>query len=72
MSPIEKGDKSGEKVTVEASDFVSITVPDTSTDFHIEWRNADGSLNPGGVFAVDESGAYATKATDGGSLGARF
>lgn len=72
VSPIEKGDKSGEKVTVEASDFVSITVPDTSTDFHIEWRNADGSLNPGGVFAVDESGAYATKATDGGSLGARF
>lgn len=40
-----------------ASDFVSMaTAPVQGTDFHTAWRNADGSLNTGGLY--ETTGTY--------------
>ena len=51
------GDSSteGTETAVSADDFVSVTAPSTSTDFHTEWRNADGSINTKGFLQVAKS-----------------
>ncbi len=44
-----------------ASDFISMTkAPTQGTDFHTAWRNADGSLNPGGLYETKTDGTYGT------------
>ena len=44
-----------------ASDFISMSkAPAQGTDFHTSWRNADGSLNPGGLYETKTDGTYAT------------
>ncbi|MEE1038223.1 MAG: pectinesterase family protein [Eubacterium sp.] len=69
---INKGDKLGEKVEVSASDFVSISAPSSTTIFHKEWRNSDGSINTGNFLKVADSSKLAKFATDGGKLGSRL
>ena len=44
-----------------ASDFIALTkAPEQGTDFHKVWRNADGSLNLGGLYETKTDGAYGT------------
>lgn len=69
---IAKGDKKGTVKSVSSSDFVSLTAPGTSTDFHTVWRNSDGSINTKGFLEVAGSSPYATMASDGKALGARL
>ena len=64
-------EKLGTIVEPTVADFVSITAPDTSTDFHTYWRNADGSINMRGFLQVAEDSFLNTLASDGGVLGAR-
>lgn len=43
-----------------ASDFISMAkAPAQGTDFHTAWRNADGSLNLGGLYETTTNGTYA-------------
>ena len=69
---IAKGDKLGTIVTVSASDFVSVTAPDTTTDFHKVWRDENGNIDTKGFLKLADSSAYATMASDGQALGARL
>ncbi len=41
------GAKLGDEVTVQASDFISLSVPKMGTDFHTAWRASDGSIKTG-------------------------
>ena len=41
------GAKIGDVVTVQASDFISFSVPKMGTDFHTAWRASDGSIKTG-------------------------
>ena len=44
-----------------ASDFISMAkAPTQGTDFHTTWRNADGSLNPSGLYETKTDGTYGT------------
>ncbi len=69
---IAKGDKLGTIVTVASSDFVSLTAPDTTTDFHKVWRDENGNIDTKGFLKLADSSAYATMASDGQALGARL
>ncbi len=69
---IVKGDKTGTSKTISTSDFVSLTAPGTSTDFHTAWRNADGSINTKGFLEVSSSSSLVKLASDGKALGARL
>lgn len=69
---IAKGDKTGTAKTISASDFVSLTAPGTSTDFHTAWRNSDGSINTKGFLEISSSSSLAKLASDGKALGARL
>ncbi len=65
--------KVGAEIKPVASDiFVSITAPDTSTDFHTVWRNSDGSINTHGFLQIKENNKYASFSTEGGVIGAVF
>lgn len=64
-------EKLGTIVEPSAADFISLTAPDTSTDFHTYWRDEDGSINMRGFLQVAESSFLNTLASDGGVLGAR-
>ena len=59
---IKNGDKIGTKYEgPKASDFISMTkAPAQGTDFHTAWRNADGSLNLGGLYETVKDGEYGT------------
>ncbi|MGN1224849.1 MAG: dockerin type I domain-containing protein, partial [Ruminococcus sp.] len=59
---VDNGDKIGTKFDgPTASDFISMAkAPAQGTDFHTAWRNADGSLNPGGLYETTTNGTYAT------------
>ncbi len=55
------GDKIGTKLSAgpAASDFISYEkAPAQGTDFHTAWRNADGSLNPGGLYETADSSSF--------------
>ncbi len=42
-----------------ASDFIAMEkAPTQGTDFHAAWRNADGSLNPSGLYETKTDGTY--------------
>ncbi len=69
---INAGDKLGVKTSIKETDFVTVNVPEATSDFHRIWRNADGSLNTGGVFEVADDSEYAKKADDGGKIGAQY
>jgi len=51
------GAKLGDIVTPSDSDFITLSVPAMGTDFHTEWRNADGTPNPKGF--AETKGTYA-------------
>lgn len=60
---IANGDKIGTKTSDNpaAADFISnAQAPVQGTDFHTAWRNADGSLNPGGLYETADSSSYKT------------
>lgn len=60
---ITNGAKIGTKLSAgpAASDFISMAAaPAQGTDFHTAWRNADGSLNPGGLYETADSSSYKT------------
>ena len=59
---ITNGAKIGTKFTgPTASDFIALTkAPEQGTDFHKVWRNADGSLNLGGLYETKTDGKYGT------------
>ncbi|MDE6088731.1 MAG: right-handed parallel beta-helix repeat-containing protein, partial [Oscillospiraceae bacterium] len=57
---VANGDKTGDVVTPADSDFINLTVPAMGTDFHTEWRNADGSPKPAGFAETVSNGTYAT------------
>ncbi|MDY3258666.1 MAG: right-handed parallel beta-helix repeat-containing protein [Ruminococcus callidus] len=59
---IKNGAKIGTKYEgPKASDFISMTkAPAQGTDFHTAWRNADGSLNLGGLYETVKDGEYGT------------
>ena len=65
-------EKLGDIVTVSASDFVSITAPDSTSDFDEVWRDENGNLDLGDFLKVASDSKYATKATDGKALGSRL
>ncbi|MBR3901847.1 MAG: right-handed parallel beta-helix repeat-containing protein [Ruminococcus sp.] len=52
------GAKIGDVVTVQASDFISFSVPKMGTDFHTAWRASDGSIKTGNF--AESTGTYAT------------
>ncbi|MGN1187261.1 MAG: right-handed parallel beta-helix repeat-containing protein, partial [Lachnospiraceae bacterium] len=64
--------KQGTKIDVNSSDFVLVNAPDTTTDFHTAWRNADGSINTHEFLEIASESPLATMASDGGSFGARL
>lgn len=64
-------EKLGTIVEPTTADFVSLTAPDTSTDFHTYWRDSDGSINMRGFLQVAEESFLSTLASDGGVVGAR-
>ncbi len=42
-----------------SDDFISMAkAPAQGTDFHTAWRNADGSLNPGGLYETADSSSF--------------
>ena len=51
------GAKIGDVVTVQASDFISFSVPKMGTDFHTAWRASDGSIKTGNF--AESTGTYA-------------
>ncbi|MBQ3139881.1 MAG: right-handed parallel beta-helix repeat-containing protein [Ruminococcus sp.] len=51
------GAKIGDVVTVQASDFISLSVPKMGTDFHTAWRASDGSIKTGNF--AESTGTYA-------------
>lgn len=61
-TPVTNGAKIGTKFDgPTASDFISMAkAPAQGTDFHTAWRNADGSLNLGGLYETTTNGTYAT------------
>lgn len=65
-------EKLGDIVTVSASDFVSISAPASTSDFDEVWRDENGNLDLGDFLKVASDSKYATKATDGASLGSRL
>ncbi len=69
---IVKGDKKGTTKSVTTSDFVSVTAPGTTTDFHTVWRNADGSINTKGFLEVKSTSPLATLGNNGGVLGCQL
>lgn len=72
-SSFDTSNKAGTAITPSASSiFTSISAPGTSTDFHTAWRNSDGSINTHGFLQIKSGSTYATFATDGGAVGARF
>ncbi len=54
------GSKLGDIVTPADSDFVTLKVAAMGTDFHKEFRNADGSPNPKGFAETPSNGTYAS------------
>lgn len=62
---INNGDKIGEVVSLTDNDFISLTVGAMGTDFHKEWRNANGTIYTNGFAQTKESSPYA-------ALGAKF
>ncbi len=62
---INNGDKIGEIVSLTDNDFISLSVGPMGTDFHKEWRNANGSIYTKGFAQTKESSTYA-------ALGAKF
>lgn len=48
-------------VAPTASDFVSTTAPAVGTNFHKEWRNADGTINTKGFMKLTASSSFATR-----------
>ncbi|MBE6851027.1 MAG: hypothetical protein E7504_04725 [Ruminococcus sp.] len=62
---INNGDKIGEIVPLTDNDFISLSVGAMGTDFHKEWRNANGSIYTKGFAQTKESSTYA-------ALGAKF
>lgn len=60
---IKNGAKIGTKLSAApaASDFITMAkAPEQGTDFDAVWRNADGSLNPGGLYETADSSSYKT------------
>ena len=60
---ITNGAKIGTKLSAApaASDFITMAkAPEQGTDFDAVWRNADGSLNPGGLYETADSSSYKT------------
>ena len=60
---IKNGAKIGTKLSAApaASDFIIMAkAPEQGTDFDAVWRNADGSLNPGGLYETADSSSYKT------------
>lgn len=58
---VTNGAKIGTKLSAgpAASDFITYEkAPAQGTDFHTAWRNADGSLNPGGLYETADSSSY--------------
>lgn len=53
-------------------DFISTNVPPVGTDFHIEFRNADKTINTKGVGIISKKSLYYNFSTDGQSIGARL
>lgn len=51
--------KEGTVVEPSDADFMSLTVGAMGTDFHAEWRNADGVPNPAGFAETPSDGTYA-------------
>jgi hypothetical protein len=52
-------DKAGTEVSPSASDiFVSTSSPVVGCDVHTNWRNADGTVNPGDFLRISSSSAY--------------
>ena len=62
---INNGDKIGNTVSLTDNDFISLTVGAMGTDFHKEWRNADGTIYTNGFAQTKESSPYV-------ALGAKF
>ena len=65
-TPIYNGDKLGTQVSDPYSDgFVSVTLPAFDGTVHSACRNADGTVNMGGLFESKDTGSY-------GELGCHF
>ncbi|MBE6861136.1 MAG: hypothetical protein E7499_07670 [Ruminococcus sp.] len=52
------GAKLGDEVTVQDSDFKSLSVQAMGTDFHTAWRGADGTINNNGF--AETTGTYSS------------
>lgn len=52
------GAKLGDIITPADSDFISLNVGGLGTDFHKQWRNADGSPKPNGFAETSGSSQY--------------
>ncbi len=65
-------EKLGTEISVTTADFISTSAPDTTTDFHTTWRDADGNIDTKGFLKVADSSALATMASDGSALGAKL
>ena len=65
-----KGTKTDTGLT--AADFLVTQAPELGTDFHVFWREADGSLDTLGYAMLSANSAYADFASDGGACGARI
>jgi len=65
-------EKLGTAISVTTADFVSTSAPDTTTDFHTTWRDADGNIDTKGFLKVADSSALAKMASDGSALGAKL
>ena len=52
------GAKLGDEVTVQDSDFKSLSVQAMGTDFHTAWRDADGTINNNGF--AETTGTYSS------------
>lgn len=58
---VTNGEKVGTKLSAgpSSSDFISMAkAPAVGTDFHTAWRNADGSINNGGLYETVSGSTY--------------
>ncbi len=56
---LDNGAKLGDVVELGDGEFISVTAPKMGTDFHVAWRNADGSPNPAGFAETASGSTYA-------------
>lgn len=55
---MENGSKLGTTIELTKDDFISTTAPAMGSDFHTEWRDADGSPNVHGFAVLKEGSSY--------------